>query len=78
MLEYTSLIISSSVQPEGHGFDSQIWSLHISIYLNFYIRTLALGSTQPLTEIVPGIFLGGKGRPKGKADNLNAVYQPIV
>jgi hypothetical protein len=31
---------------------------------------MALGSTQP------GIFLGGKGRPARKADNLTAICEP--
>jgi hypothetical protein len=34
---------------------------------------MALGSTQPL----PGIFLGGKGRPARKADNLTAVCEAV-
>jgi hypothetical protein len=25
-----------------------------------------------------GIFLGGKGRPTGKADNLTVIWEPIV
>ena len=37
--------------PEGRGFDG----------FNPSGRTVALGSTQPLTEIVPGMF------PRGKA-----------
>jgi hypothetical protein len=41
-------------------------------------RTMALGSTQPLTEISTRIFLGGKGRPALKADNLTAICEPIV
>jgi hypothetical protein len=40
---------------------------------------MALGSTQPLTEMstmyLPG---GGKGRPARKADNLTAICEPIV
>jgi hypothetical protein len=40
---------------------------------------MALGSTQPLTEMstrnLPG---GGKGRPVRKADNLTAICEPIV
>jgi flagellar motor switch protein FliM len=39
---------------------------------------MALGSTQPLTEQVLGIFLGGKGRPARKADNLTTICEPIV
>jgi hypothetical protein len=38
---------------------------------------MALGSTQPLTG-VPGIFLGGEGPSARKADNLTAIYEPIV
>jgi hypothetical protein len=37
-------------------------------------RTMALGSTQPLTEMIPGIFLGCKRWPARKADNLTAIY----
>jgi hypothetical protein len=40
-------------------------------------RTMALGSTQLLTEMNNGIFLGGKGRPAHRADNLTAICEPI-
>jgi hypothetical protein len=33
-------------------------------------RTMALGSTQPLTELSTRNILGGKGRPARKADTL--------
>jgi hypothetical protein len=40
---------------------------------------MALGSTQPLTEMSTGIFLGVKGGlPARKADNLTAICEPIV
>jgi hypothetical protein len=39
---------------------------------------MALGSTQPLTEMNNGIFLGSKGRPARKADNLTAICEPTV
>jgi hypothetical protein len=40
---------------------------------------MALGSTQPLTEMrVSGVFLGGKGRPERKSDNLTAICEQIV
>jgi hypothetical protein len=39
---------------------------------------MALGSTQPLTEMSTRNLLGGKGRPALKADNLSAICEPIV
>jgi hypothetical protein len=41
-------------------------------------RTMALGSTQPLTEMSNRNFPGGKGWPVRKADNLTAICEPIV
>jgi hypothetical protein len=41
-------------------------------------RTTALGSTQPLTEMSTRNLPGGKGRPARGADNLTAIYEPIV
>jgi hypothetical protein len=44
-------------------------------------RTVALRSTQSLTELstrnLPG-GSGGKGQPARKADNLTAICEPIV
>jgi hypothetical protein len=44
-------------------------------------RTMALGSTQPLTEMstrnLP-VGGGGKKRPARKDDNLTAICEPIV
>jgi hypothetical protein len=39
---------------------------------------MALGSTQPLTEMSTSNFPGGKGRPARDADNLTAICEPIV
>jgi hypothetical protein len=39
---------------------------------------MALGSTQPLTEMSTMNLPGGKGRPARKADNLTAICEPIV
>jgi hypothetical protein len=42
---------------------------------------MALGSTQPLTEMSTQQSSwgeGGKGRPARKADNLTAIFEPIV
>jgi hypothetical protein len=41
-------------------------------------RTMALVSTQPLTEINISNLPGGKRQPARKANNLTAIYQPIV
>jgi hypothetical protein len=41
-------------------------------------RTMALGSTQPLTEMSTSNLHAGKGRPTRKADNLTAVCELIV
>jgi hypothetical protein len=41
-------------------------------------RTMALGSTQPLTEMSTSNLPGGKGRPARKADKLTAICELIV
>jgi hypothetical protein len=41
-------------------------------------RTMALGSTQPLTEMSTRNLHGGKGRAARGADNLTAICEPIV
>jgi hypothetical protein len=46
------------------------------IYLIFPV--MALGSTQPPTEMSTRNLPRGKGRPARKADNLTAICEPIV
>jgi hypothetical protein len=46
--------------------------------LNPSSRTMALESTQPLTEMSARNFPGSKGRLGRKADNLTAIYEPTV
>jgi hypothetical protein len=41
-------------------------------------RTMALGSTQPLTEMSTRNLPWGRGQPKGKADNPTATCEPVV
>jgi hypothetical protein len=41
-------------------------------------HTMALGSTQPLTEMSTGNLPGGKKRPARRADNRAAIYEPNV
>jgi hypothetical protein len=45
---------------------------------NRFSRNTAQGWTQALTEMVTKRYLGGKGRPARKADNLTAICVPIV
>jgi hypothetical protein len=39
---------------------------------------MALGSTQPLTEMITRNLPGAKGRPAHMADNITAICEPIV
>jgi hypothetical protein len=41
-------------------------------------RTMAVGSTQPLTEMNTRNLAGGKVRPARKADNFTAICELIV
>jgi hypothetical protein len=41
-------------------------------------RTMALGSTHPLTEMSTRILPGGKKRPGRRADNFAAIYETIA
>jgi hypothetical protein len=46
-------------------------------WTNTSSRTMALGSTRPLTEMSTRNLPGGKGRPARKADNLTAICVSI-
>jgi hypothetical protein len=39
---------------------------------------MALGSTQPLTEMSTRNLPGIKGRPERKSDNLTSIFESIV
>jgi hypothetical protein len=45
---------------------------------NRYSRIMALGSTQPLTEMSTRKLPGGKGRPARKADNFTVISELII
>jgi hypothetical protein len=47
-------------------------------YPSPFSTNMALGLTQPLTEINTGNLPPGKGRPTHKADDLAVVCEPIV
>jgi hypothetical protein len=58
---------------------------HVSNIFFFYIyipnpssHTIALGLTQPVTEMSIRNLPEGKGWPARKADNLTAIGEPIV
>jgi hypothetical protein len=53
-------------------------SLNFFIVPNPFSRTMALGYTQPLTEMSTRNLPGGKGRPVGKADNIIVICEPTV
>jgi hypothetical protein len=40
--------------------------------------TVALGSIQPVTEMITKNLPGGKGRPARRADNLTSICEPIL
>jgi hypothetical protein len=46
-------------------------------WTNPFSRTMALGSTQPLTEISTKNLPGGKGRTARRADDHTAICEPI-
>jgi hypothetical protein len=65
----TRLKIAGSISDEVIGFFN---------LPNPSSRIMALGSTQPLTEMSTRNLPGGKGRTACEADNLTAVCEPIV
>jgi hypothetical protein len=65
----TSRKATGSIPDEVIGFFN--WS-------NPSSRTMALVSTQLLTEMSTRDLSGGKGRPARKADNLTAICEPTV
>jgi hypothetical protein len=52
--------------------------LDFSNFPNHSSSIMALGSTQPLTEMSTGNLPGGEGRLARGADNLTAIYEPFV
>jgi hypothetical protein len=65
----TSWKVAGSIPDEVIGFFN--WP-------NLSSRSVALVSTQPLTEMSTMNLLGDKGLPARKADNLTAICEPII
>jgi hypothetical protein len=53
-------------------------SLNVFNLLNPSSRTMVVGVDSAWIEWVPGIFMKDKVRPARKADNLAAIYGPII
>jgi hypothetical protein len=66
-----------NIMSVSRGFDSR-WGHWILNWPNPSSRTVALGSTHPLTEMSTRNLPGGKGWLARGADNLTAICQPIV
>jgi hypothetical protein len=67
------LVEALCYKPEGRPDEMDFFSLP-----NPSSRIMALGSTQPLTELSTRNLPGGKERPARKADNRTAICEPIV
>jgi hypothetical protein len=65
----TSRMVAGSIPDEF---------IEIFNWPNPFSRIMALGSTQPLTEMSTRNLPGVKGRPARKADKLTAICEPIV
>jgi hypothetical protein len=65
----TSWKVEGSIPEEVIGFFN--WRNHSN-------HSIALGSTQPLTEMSTRNLPGAKGRPARKADNFTAIYELTV
>jgi hypothetical protein len=64
-------------KPEGRGFDSRChWIFQLTF--NASSRTMARGSTKPLTEMSTRNLPGGKKRPARKAGNFTDIREPII
>jgi hypothetical protein len=62
--------VAGSIPDEVIGF--------FFLITNLSSRTMALGSTQHLTEMSTRNLPAGKGRLGRKADNLTAICEPII
>jgi hypothetical protein len=74
----------------GKQTNTTFWNINSRIYYttkinvrgslnwpNASIRTVTLGSSQPLTEMSTRNLPGGKGRPGRKADNSIPIREPV-
>jgi hypothetical protein len=67
--------VATSRKVGGSGPDEVVEFLFLP---NPSSRTMALGSTQPITEMSTRNLPGANGRPARKADSLTAICEPTV
>jgi hypothetical protein len=70
------LVEALCYKPEGPGSNPD--EVDFFNLPNPSSRTMALGSTQSLTEMSSRNFPGGKGPPARRADNLTAICEAAV
>jgi hypothetical protein len=74
-----SVVVSGSMLLSGRSqVRFPMRSLNFFNLSNPCSRTMALGSTQPLTEMSTRNLPGDKGRRTRKADKLTTICEPIV
>jgi hypothetical protein len=61
----------------GHRFESRMRWIFFNLP-NYSSRTMALGATQPLTEMSTRNLRGGKKWPVRRTDNLATVSEPNI
>jgi hypothetical protein len=76
-LELKNVLSSTMLQDGRSRVRFPIRSFFFN-WRNSSSRTMALGSARPRTEMNTRTLSGGKGWPERKADNLTAIYEPIV
>jgi hypothetical protein len=76
--ESLAVLVQAQCYKPGKSAGSSPNEVGFSNLPNPSSRTMALRSTQPLTEMSTRNLPGGKERPARKADNLTAICEPIV
>jgi hypothetical protein len=71
------LVEALCYKPEGRGFESRCGNWFFNLP-KLSSRTMALGLTQPLTEMSVRNPHEDKARPATKAEKLTAICEPIV
>jgi hypothetical protein len=66
-------MLESGRAPVRVPDEADFYNLH-----NAFSRTMALGSTQPLTEMSTRNLAGGEKRPARMADNLAAICEQNI